>query len=134
MKLRSTETIELIGVSRRQLQYWVKVGLGPSPATEQPQWHNFRFRDLLILKAIATMRSVGIAGQQCWGPIGDFKSLVAKTSDDDLDKMTFFFSAIGISTIWSQEEPRLWHNARLVLSVRVFKREIRRLHPRAQFI
>lgn len=122
--LRTSKTIELLGITRRQLQYWVKAGLGPDPAQEAPQWHNFKFRDLLVLKVISILRASGNSAQKCWVPLADFKKLLANTDDETLEKLTFFCSTRAISAIWSTSEPHLYANGQLVLSVRGFRRQV----------
>jgi DNA-binding transcriptional MerR regulator len=61
---RTAEVVALLGISRRQLQYWAKTGLiMPSAAT--PGGHRrYAFEDLVALRAAARLIQAGVSVQR----------------------------------------------------------------------
>ena len=61
---KTREVVELLGVSRRQLQYWAKTGL-IEPSTRTPGGHHrYSFDDLVSLKATKRLIDAGISVQK----------------------------------------------------------------------
>ena len=73
---RAAEVVELLGVSRRQLQYWAQTGLvAPSDRTRGGHGR-YRFEDLVALKAAKRLIDAGVSVQRIRKSIGALRSLL----------------------------------------------------------
>jgi hypothetical protein len=71
---------QLLGVSRRQLQYWAKTDLvGPSHRT-QGGHHRYTFQDLVALKAAKRLIDAGASVQRIRTSIGALKRILPSVS------------------------------------------------------
>lgn len=77
---RTLEAAQLLGVSRRQLQYWAKTDLvRPSHRTEGGH-HRYTFRDLVALKAAKRLIDAGVSVQRIRKSIGALKKILPSVS------------------------------------------------------
>jgi DNA-binding transcriptional MerR regulator len=61
---RTREVVDLLGLSRRQLQYWAKTGLIEPSARTPGGHHRYSFDDLVALKATKRLLDAGISVQK----------------------------------------------------------------------
>lgn len=61
---RTRDVVELVGVSRRQLQYWIQTGLIRPAARTPGGHHRFAFRDLVSLRAARRLLDAGVPLQR----------------------------------------------------------------------
>lgn len=77
---RTREVAQLLGVSRRQLQYWAKTDLvRPSHRTKGGH-HRYAFRDLVALKAAKRLIDAGVSVQRIRTSIGALKKILPSVS------------------------------------------------------
>jgi DNA-binding transcriptional MerR regulator len=63
-RFKTREVVELLDLSRRQLQYWAKTGL-VEPSTRTPGGHHrYSFDDLVALKATKRLLDAGVSVQR----------------------------------------------------------------------
>ena len=61
---RTSDVVQIIGISRRQLQYWSQTGL-VSPSARTPGGHGrYTFEDLVALKAAKRLIDAGVSVQR----------------------------------------------------------------------
>jgi DNA-binding transcriptional MerR regulator len=61
---RTGDVVEILGISRRQLQYWAQTGL-VAPSRQTPGGHSrYSFEDLVALKAAKRLIDAGISVQR----------------------------------------------------------------------
>jgi hypothetical protein len=61
---RTREVVQILGISRRQLQYWSQTGL-IAPSVKTPGGHGrYSFRDLVALKAAKRLIDAGVSVQR----------------------------------------------------------------------
>lgn len=61
---KTREVVELLGLSRRQLQYWAKTGLIEPSARTPGGHHRYSFPDLVALKATKRLIDAGVSVQK----------------------------------------------------------------------
>lgn len=61
---KTREVVELLDLSRRQLQYWAKTGLIEPSARTQGGHHRYSFDDLVALKATRRLIDAGVSVQK----------------------------------------------------------------------
>lgn len=61
---RTAEVVELLGISRRQLQYWARTGLVEPSATTRGGHRRYAFEDLVALRTAARLIDAGISVQR----------------------------------------------------------------------
>ena len=61
---RTREVVELLQLSRRQLQYWAKTGLIEPSASTAGGHHRYSFDDLVALKATKRLIDAGVSVQK----------------------------------------------------------------------
>lgn len=61
---KTREVVELLGLSRRQLQYWAKTGLIVPSARTPGGHHRYSFNDLVALKATKRLIDAGVSVQK----------------------------------------------------------------------
>ena len=61
---KTREVVELLGLSRRQLQYWAKTGLVEPSTRTSGGHHRYSFDDLVALKATKRLIDAGISVQK----------------------------------------------------------------------
>lgn len=63
-RFRTRDVIQILGVSRRQLQYWSQTGL-VAPSVQTPGGHGrYTFEDLVALKAAKRLIDAGVSVQR----------------------------------------------------------------------
>jgi DNA-binding transcriptional MerR regulator len=63
-RFRTRDVIQILGVTRRQLQYWSQTGL-VTPSTQTPGGHGrYTFEDLVALKAAKRLIDAGVSVQR----------------------------------------------------------------------
>jgi len=73
---RTGEVVELVGVSRRQLQYWAQTDLvRPSERTKGGH-HRYTFEDLVALKAAKRLIDAGVSVQRIRRSIEELKRIL----------------------------------------------------------
>ena len=61
---RTGEVVEIVGVSRRQLQYWAQTDLVRPSARTKGGHHRYTFEDLVALKAAKRLIDAGVSVQR----------------------------------------------------------------------
>lgn len=61
---RSKEVVEILGVTRRQLQYWAQTDLVRPSQRTRGGHHRYTFEDLVALKATARLIEAGVSVQR----------------------------------------------------------------------
>ena len=61
---RSREVVEILGISRRQLQYWAQTDLVPPSAHTRGGHRRYAFRDLVALRATKRLLDAGASVQR----------------------------------------------------------------------
>jgi DNA-binding transcriptional MerR regulator len=56
--------VQILGVSRRQLQYWAQTNLAPPSVRTRGGHHRYTFRDLVALKAAKRLLDAGVSIQR----------------------------------------------------------------------
>ena len=73
---RTGDVVQILGISRRQLQYWSQTDL-VAPSRETPGGHaRYGFEDLVALKAAKRLIDAGVSVQRIRGCIGALKKLL----------------------------------------------------------
>jgi DNA-binding transcriptional MerR regulator len=72
-QLATGDVVRVIGVSRRQLQYWAETGL-VAPSARTPGGHRrYTFADLVALKATKQLIDAGVSVQRIRSSLGSLK-------------------------------------------------------------
>ena len=73
---RTSEVMELLGISRRQLQYWSQTDL-IAPSSQTPGGHGrYSFADLVALKAAKRLIDAGVSVQRIRKSIGALRQIL----------------------------------------------------------
>lgn len=73
---RTGDVVEILGISRRQLQYWAQTGL-VAPSFETPGGHGrYSFEDLVALKTAKRLIDAGVSVQRIRSSILALKKLL----------------------------------------------------------
>ena len=73
---RTSEVMELLGISRRQLQYWSQTDL-IAPSSQTPGGHGrYSFQDLVALKAAKRLIDAGVSVQGIRKSIGALRQIL----------------------------------------------------------
>jgi DNA-binding transcriptional MerR regulator len=73
---KTREVVDLLGLSRRQLQYWAKTGL-IEPSKRTPGGHHrYSFDDLVALKATKRLIDAGVSVQKIRSSVGALQTLL----------------------------------------------------------
>jgi DNA-binding transcriptional MerR regulator len=72
---KTREVVELLGLSRRQLQYWAKTGLVEPSARTPGGHHRYSFADLVALKATKRLIDGGVSVQKIRKSVGALQNL-----------------------------------------------------------
>ena len=73
---RTRDVCALLGISRRQLQYWARTDL-VAPTVQTPGGHGrYTFEDLVALKAAKRLIDAGVSVQRIRKSIGELKRLL----------------------------------------------------------
>ena len=73
---RTSEVLEILGISRRQLQYWAKTDLVMPSAHTPGGHHRYTFEDLVALKATKRLIDAGISVQRIRTSIQSLRKLL----------------------------------------------------------
>ncbi len=75
-QLATGDVVRVIGVSRRQLQYWAETGL-VAPSARTPGGHRrYTFADLVALKAAKQLIDAGVSVQRIRSSLGALKRIL----------------------------------------------------------
>lgn len=75
-RFRTRDVVDLLGISRRQLQYWSQTGL-VEPSAKTPGGHSrYTFEDLVALKAAKRLIDSGVSVQRIRASIGALRGLL----------------------------------------------------------
>jgi DNA-binding transcriptional MerR regulator len=77
---RTSEVAQLLGVSRRQLQYWAKTDLVRPSHRTRGGHHRYAFRDLVALKAAKRLIDAGVSVQRIRTSIGALRRILPSVS------------------------------------------------------
>jgi len=72
---KTREVVELLDLSRRQLQYWAKTGLIEPSARTPGGHHRYSFNDLVALKATKRLIDAGVSVQKIRLSVGALQNL-----------------------------------------------------------
>ena len=61
---RTGEVVQILGISRRQLQYWAETDLVPPSASTEGGHHRYAFQDLVALRAAKRLIDAGVSVQR----------------------------------------------------------------------
>jgi hypothetical protein len=73
---RTGEVVQLVGVSRRQLQYWAQTDLVQPSARTKGGHHRYTFEDLVALKAAKRLIDAGVSVQRIRKSIGQLRRVL----------------------------------------------------------
>jgi DNA-binding transcriptional MerR regulator len=73
---RSREVAQILGISRRQLQYWAQTDLVRPSARSPGGHHRYTFRDLIALKAAKRLLDAGVSVQRLRNGIGALRRIL----------------------------------------------------------
>ena len=73
---RTGEVVEVVGVSRRQLQYWAQTDLVRPSASTRGGHHRYTFEDLVALKAARRLIDAGVSVQRIRKSIQQLKQFL----------------------------------------------------------
>jgi DNA-binding transcriptional MerR regulator len=73
---RSREVAQILGISRRQLQYWAQTDLVRPSARSPGGHHRYTFRDLIALKAAKRLLDAGVSVQRLRKGIGALRRIL----------------------------------------------------------
>jgi len=75
-RFRTRDVVDLLKISRRQLQYWAQTGL-VEPSAKSPGGHSrYSFEDLVALKAAKRLIDSGVSVQRIRASIGALRKLL----------------------------------------------------------
>jgi len=73
---RTGDVVQILGISRRQLQYWAQTGL-VAPSLQTPGGHGrYTFEDLVALKAAKRLIDAGVSVQRIRASIAALRKLL----------------------------------------------------------
>jgi DNA-binding transcriptional MerR regulator len=75
-QFKTREVVDLMDLSRRQLQYWAKTGLCEPSARTPGGHHRYSFDDLVALKATKRLIDAGVSVQKIRKSVGALQSLL----------------------------------------------------------
>jgi DNA-binding transcriptional MerR regulator len=73
---RSREVAQILGISRRQLQYWAQTDLVRPSARSPGGHHRYTFQDLIALKAAKRLLDAGVSVQRLRKGIGALRRIL----------------------------------------------------------
>lgn len=73
---RSGQVVRILGVSRRQLQYWAETGLVVPSARTDGGHHRYTFGDLVALRAAKQLIDAGVSVQRIRRSIGSLRRML----------------------------------------------------------
>ena len=73
---RSSEVAQILGISRRQLQYWARTDLVRPSTRTRGGHHRYSFRDLVALKAAKRLLEAGVSVQRIRRSIGALRRML----------------------------------------------------------
>jgi len=73
---KTSEVVDLLDLSRRQLQYWAKTGLVEPSARTPGGHHRYDFKDLVALKATRRLIDAGVSVQKIRKSVGALRDLL----------------------------------------------------------
>lgn len=73
---RSGQVVRILGVSRRQLQYWAETGLVVPSARTNGGHHRYTFEDLVALRAAKQLIDAGVSVQRIRRSIGSLRRML----------------------------------------------------------
>lgn len=73
---RSGQVVRILGVSRRQLQYWAETGLVVPSARTGGGHHRYTFEDLVALRAAKQLIDAGVSVQRIRRSIGSLRRML----------------------------------------------------------
>jgi len=73
---KTSEVVDLLELSRRQLQYWAKTGLVEPSARTRGGHHRYDFNDLVALKATKRLIDAGVSVQKIRKSVGALRELL----------------------------------------------------------
>ena len=77
---KTSEVVDLLDLSRRQLQYWAKTGLVEPSARTPGGHHRYDFKDLVALKATRRLIDAGVSVQKIRKSVGALRELLPQVS------------------------------------------------------
>ncbi len=73
---RTGQVVQILGVSRRQLQYWAQTDLVAPSARTQGGHHRYTFEDLVALRAARQLIDAGVSVQRIRHSIGSLRRIL----------------------------------------------------------
>lgn len=73
---RTHEVIQILGLSRRQLQYWAQTDLVQPSVTTRGGHHRYTFQDLVALRAARRLIDAGVSVQRIRSSIQALRRLL----------------------------------------------------------
>jgi DNA-binding transcriptional MerR regulator len=75
-EFKTREVVQILGISRRQMQYWAQTGL-VEPSAKTPGGHSrYTFEDLVALKAAKRLIDSGVSVQRIRASIGALRRIL----------------------------------------------------------
>ena len=79
-RFKTREVVELLDLSRRQLQYWAKTGLIEPSARTPGGHHRYSFEDLVALKATKRLLDAGVSVQRIRKSVRALRALLPQVA------------------------------------------------------
>jgi len=125
-RLSSGQVRKFTGVTRRQLEHWIKTGMiDPPQGLEGIKHCRYGPRDLIVIKAAKIMRDQGLSTQRCRAPIEKLRKNMRWLRDESLLTCAIVPSAHGVAILGSNDSIWPVYGGANVIMVRKFCMEIR---------
>lgn len=123
------EMVEIVGVSKRQLQHWDKTGL-VSPRQRTPGGHaRYTFQDLIALKTVKRLLDAGVSLQKIRGSVGRLCQILP-TIRRPLVELTLVASENVVLVIYEETAFEALTGQEWIIDVAALQRDVDRWHSR----
>ncbi|MGD2062438.1 MAG: MerR family transcriptional regulator [Nitrospirota bacterium] len=123
------EVVEIVGVTKRQLQHWDKTGL-VSPRQRTPGGHaRYTFQDLIALKTVKRLLDAGVSLQKIRGSVGRLRQILP-TIRRPLVELTLVASENVVLVIYEETAFEALTGQEWIIDVAELQRDVDRWHYR----
>lgn len=112
-----------LGITRRQLQYWVETGITGLAAKTATGYQRFEFRQIVLLKVVQMLRHAGVPLQVLRRSVSELKTAIALNHRELLD-MVFIMTSNGVVSLLLGGSFKILSGGNQILSVIDFRREV----------
>jgi DNA-binding transcriptional MerR regulator len=123
------EVVEIVGVTKRQLQHWDKTEL-VSPRQRTPGGHaRYTFQDLIALKTVKRLLDAGVSLQKIRGSVGRLRQILP-TIRRPLVELTLVASENVVLVIYEETAFEALTGQEWIIDVAALQRDVDRWHSR----